>query len=90
MAVLRLGNYVGIIGPGLYFIMPLIDTTPIKVDTRVISTTFKAEKTLTKDNVPVDVDAILFWQVKLPEKAILEVQSYYIPCSLHHKLQCVT
>ncbi len=77
MAVLRLGNYVGIIGPGLYFIMPLVDATPIKVDTRVISTTFKAEKTLTKDNVPVDVDAILFWQVKFPEKAILNVQSYY-------------
>ena len=77
MAVLRLGKYVGVIGPGLYFIIPLIDSTPIKIDTRVISTAFKAEKTLTKDNVPVDVDAILFWQVKVPEKSILNVQSYY-------------
>ena len=77
MAVLRLGRYVGIIGPGLYLIIPLVDTTPIKVDTRVISTSFKAERTLTKDNVPVDVDAILFWQVKNPQSAILNVQSYY-------------
>ncbi len=77
MAVLRLGKYVGIIGPGLYFIVPLINSTPINVDTRVLSTTFKAEKTLTKDNVPVDVDAILFWQVKEPKSAILNVQSYY-------------
>ncbi len=77
MAVLRLGRYVGIIGPGMYFIIPLIDSTPINIDIRVISTTFKAEKTLTKDNVPVDVDAILFWQVRAPHKAILNVQSYY-------------
>jgi regulator of protease activity HflC (stomatin/prohibitin superfamily) len=77
MAVLRLGKYVGVIGPGLYFIIPIIDSTPIRIDIRVISTAFKAEKTLTKDNVPVDVDAILFWQVKLPEKAVLNVQSYY-------------
>lgn len=77
MAVLRLGKYNGIIGPGLYFIIPVIDSTPIRVDTRVISTTFKAEKTLTKDNVPVDVDAILFWQVKDARSAILNVQSYF-------------
>lgn len=77
MAVLRLGRYVGIIGPGFYLIMPIIEYTPITIDIRVISTAFKAEKTLTKDNVPVDVDAILFWQVKDPEKAILNVQSYY-------------
>ena len=54
----------------------LIETTPINVDLRVISTTFTAEKTLTKDNVPVDVDAILFWQVHDPENAILNVQNY--------------
>ncbi|HUC38819.1 MAG TPA: slipin family protein [Candidatus Acidoferrum sp.] len=77
MAVLRLGRYVGIIGPGPYLIIPIIDSTPIKVDLRVISTAFKAEKTLTKDNVPVDVDAILFWQVRNPENAVLNVQSYY-------------
>ncbi len=77
MAVLRFGKYVGLIGPGLYLIIPLIESTPVTIDTRVIGTAFKAEKTLTKDNVPVDVDAILFWQVKDPQRAILNVQSYY-------------
>ena len=77
MAVLRFGRYVGIIGPGIYLIIPLVESTPVSLDIRVISTPFKAEKTLTKDNVPVDVDAILFWQVKNPENAILNVQSYY-------------
>ena len=76
MAVLRLGKYEGIIGPGLYLIMPIFESTPINVDLRVISTSFAAEKTLTKDNVPVDVDAILFWQVHDPENAILNVQNY--------------
>ncbi len=77
MAVFRLGRYVGVIGPGPYLIVPLIDRTPVRLDLRVISTAFKAERTLTKDNVPVDVDAILFWQVRNPESAILNVQSYY-------------
>ncbi len=76
MPVLRMGKYVGIIGPGLYFIVPIFDTTPVRVDLRVLSTVFSAEKTLTKDNVPVDVDAILFWQVKNPERSILAVQNY--------------
>ena len=76
MAVLRFGKYKGIVGPGLRFIMPVLERTPITVDLRVISTTFSAEKTLTKDNVPVDVDAILFWQVYDPEKAVLDVQIY--------------
>ena len=76
MPVLRLGNYVGIIGPGLRLIVPLIESTPITLDTRVLGTPFKAEKTLTKDNVPVDVDAILFWKVVNPEEAVLNVQSY--------------
>ncbi len=76
-AVLRFGRYVGIIGPGFFTIVPIIDTTTQTIDTRVLSTSFRAEKTLTKDNVPVDVDAILFWQVKDVEKTILNVQSYY-------------
>ncbi|MCL5100045.1 MAG: slipin family protein [Candidatus Marsarchaeota archaeon] len=76
MAVLRMGKYVGLIGPGLYAIVPIFDTTPVRVDLRVISTVFSAEKTLTKDNVPVDVDAILFWQARNPEKAVLAVQNY--------------
>ncbi len=77
MPVLRLGNYVGIIGPGFRLITPIIETTPFTLDLRVLSTAFNAEKTLTKDNVPVDVDAILFWQVHDPEKSILNVQDYY-------------
>lgn len=76
-AVLRFGRYVGVIGPGLFLIVPIIDMTTQTIDTRVLSTSFKAEKTLTKDNVPVDVDAILFWQVKNVERTILNVQTYY-------------
>jgi regulator of protease activity HflC (stomatin/prohibitin superfamily) len=76
MAVLRFGKYKGIIGPGFKLIVPIVERTPINVDLRVISITFSAEKTLTKDNVPVDVDAILFWQVVDPEKAVLNVQMY--------------
>lgn len=76
-AVLRFGRYVGIIGPGFFAIIPIVDNTTQTIDTRVLSTSFRAEKTLTKDNVPVDVDAILFWQVKDVEKTILNVQSYY-------------
>ena len=77
MAVLRFGQFRGIIGPGIYSIIPFIETTPVTVDLRVISTTFRAEKTLTMDNVPVDVDAILFWKVVNPEHSVLNVQSYY-------------
>jgi len=76
MAVLRLGKYSGMIGPGIFFIIPIIEYTRFNVDLRVISTPFSAEKTLTKDNVPVDVDAILFWQVRNPEDAVLNVQNY--------------
>ena len=77
MPVLRLGRYKGIIGPGFITILPLVEATPTTIDLRVISTTFSAEQTLTKDNVPVNVDAILFWQVADPEKTVLNVQSYY-------------
>jgi regulator of protease activity HflC (stomatin/prohibitin superfamily) len=77
MPVLRLGRYGGIAGPGLVTIMPIVESTPYSVDTRVISSTISAEQTLTKDNVPVDVEAILFWQVHDAENAVLNVQSYY-------------
>ena len=77
MPVLRLGRYKGIIGPGFVTIFPIVDSTPYTLDLRVISTTFSAEQTLTKDNVPVNVDAILFWQVADAEKTVLNVQSYY-------------
>ncbi len=74
--VLRLGNFHSLRGPGLFFIIPILDTIPYWIDTRVITTSFKAEKTLTKDTVPVDVDAVLFWKVLDPQKAALEVADY--------------
>ncbi|HXA02263.1 MAG TPA: slipin family protein [Cytophagaceae bacterium] len=74
--VLRLGKFHSLNGPGLFFIIPVIDTIPYWIDTRVITTSFKAEKTLTKDTVPVDVDAVLFWRVLDPRKAALEVAGY--------------
>jgi regulator of protease activity HflC (stomatin/prohibitin superfamily) len=74
--VLRNGKYRGLRGPGLFWITPIIDTTPNWVDSRVMVTPFSAEKTLTKDTVPVDVDAVLFWMVWDAEKAALEVADY--------------
>ena len=74
--VLRLGRYVGLRGPGLFWIIPFVDTIPAWVDQRVITTSFAAEETLTSDTVPVNVDAVLFWMVYDPEKAALEVQNY--------------
>jgi len=74
--VLRLGHFESLRGPGLFLIVPIIDTIPYWIDTRVITTSFKAEKTLTKDTVPVDVDAVLFWKVLDPKKAALEVADY--------------
>ena len=74
--VLRLGHFHSLRGPGLFFIIPILDTIPYWIDTRVITTSFKAEKTLTKDTVPVDVDAVLFWKVMDPKKAALEVADY--------------
>jgi regulator of protease activity HflC (stomatin/prohibitin superfamily) len=74
--VLRLGRFRGLRGPGLFFIIPVIDTIAYWIDTRVITSSFKAEKTLTKDTVPVDVDAVLFWKVIDPQKAALAVADY--------------
>jgi regulator of protease activity HflC (stomatin/prohibitin superfamily) len=74
--VLRLGHFQSLRGPGLFFIIPVLDTIPYWIDTRVITTSFKAEKTLTKDTVPVDVDAVLFWKVFDPQKAALEIADY--------------
>lgn len=74
--VLRLGHFRSLRGPGLFLIIPILDTIPYWIDTRVITTSFKAEKTLTKDTVPVDVDAVLFWKVLDPKKAALEVADY--------------
>jgi regulator of protease activity HflC (stomatin/prohibitin superfamily) len=79
--VLRLGKYVGLRGPGLFWIVPLVDTVAAWIDQRVITTNFKAEETLTLDTVPVNVDAVLFWMVYDPEKAALEVQDYAVAVS---------
>ncbi|MGO8740491.1 slipin family protein, partial [Rhodoblastus sp.] len=76
VVVLRLGRFRSLEGPGLFFIIPIIETAPYWIDTRVITTSFKAEKTLTKDTVPVDVDAVLFWRVIDPKKAALDVADY--------------
>lgn len=74
--VLRLGRFRALRGPGLFLIIPVIDTIAYWIDTRVITSSFKAEKTLTRDTVPVDVDAVLFWRVIDPEKAALAVADY--------------
>lgn len=74
--VLRLGRYKKMCGPGVFFVVPIIDSISHWIDTRVITSTFRAEQTLTRDNVPVDVDAVLFWKVVDPEKAALEVSDY--------------
>ena len=74
--VLRLGRFDSLRGPGLFFIIPIIDTVAYWIDGRVITTSFTAEKTLTKDTVPVDVDAVLFWKVLDAKKAALEIADY--------------
>ena len=74
--VLRLGRFQALRGPGLFFIIPIVDVIPYWIDIRVITSSFKAEKTLTKDTVPVDVDAVLFWKVVDVQKAALDVEDY--------------
>jgi len=74
--ILRLGRFRALRGPGFFLIIPIIDAIPYWIDTRVITTGFKAEKTLTKDTVPVDVDAVLFWKVVDPKRAALDVADY--------------
>src|SRR3954464_1289779 len=74
--ILRLGNYTGLRGPGLFWIIPGFDQVSSWIDQRTITTSFAAEETLTSDTVPVNVDAVLFWMVYDPEKAALEVQEY--------------
>jgi regulator of protease activity HflC (stomatin/prohibitin superfamily) len=74
--VLKLGRFVGLRGPGLFWIVPFIDRVTSRIDQRTITTTFAAEQTLTSDTVPVNVDAVLFWMVHDAQKAALEVQDY--------------
>ena len=75
--VLRLGRFVGLRGPGLFWVMPFVESVNSWVDQRVITTGFAAEQSLTADTVPVNVDAVLFWLVHDPQKAALEVQDYF-------------
>ena len=74
--ILRLGRFHKLAGPGLFWLLPFVDTLANWIDHRVMVTPFSAEKTLTKDTVPVDVDAVLFWVVWDAEKAALEVADY--------------
>jgi regulator of protease activity HflC (stomatin/prohibitin superfamily) len=76
VALLRLGNYVGLRGPGVFIIVPVLETLSPYIDQRVRVTSVTAESTLSRDTVPVDVDAIIFWLVWNAEKAILEVENY--------------
>jgi regulator of protease activity HflC (stomatin/prohibitin superfamily) len=74
--VLRLGRFVGLRGPGVFWVVPFIDEVASWVDQRTVTTSFAAEQTLTSDTVPVNVDAVLFWMVHDVERAALEVQDY--------------
>jgi regulator of protease activity HflC (stomatin/prohibitin superfamily) len=76
VAVLRLGRYVGLRGPGLCHIVPIVETLSPYVDQRVRVASVSAESTLTRDTVPVNVDAIVFWMVWNAEKSILEVEDF--------------
>ena len=76
VALLRVGHYVGLRGPGIFFIVPVLETLSPYIDQRVRVTSVTAESTLSRDTVPVDVDAIIFWLVWNAEKAILEVENY--------------
>jgi regulator of protease activity HflC (stomatin/prohibitin superfamily) len=77
MPVLRLGRYVGLKGPGLVYLIPLIDRAPLKISTRLDTIQFRTESTLTKDNVPVNVDSVLYMKPVDLEKAVLQVENYY-------------
>ena len=74
--VLRLGKFHGLRGPGMFWVVPILDSVSSWIDQRVMVTPFSAEKTLTRDTVPVNVDAVLFWVVWDAEKAALEVEDY--------------
>jgi len=78
VVVLRLGKFHRLKGPGLFFIIPIVETIAKTVDMRIRSTDFSSESTLTKDTVPVNVDAICFWMVWDAKKAVLEVQDFYL------------
>jgi regulator of protease activity HflC (stomatin/prohibitin superfamily) len=74
--VLRLGKLQAIRGPGMFLVIPFIDAVPVWLDQRIQTTEFNAEQALSKDTVPVDVDAVVFWQIHDPERAALEITDY--------------
>jgi len=74
--ILRLGKFRKVHGPGIFFIVPIIDRIAKEIDTRIRATDFSAEKTLTKDTVPVHVDALAFWMIWDAQKAVLEVENF--------------
>ncbi|HEX5504603.1 MAG TPA: slipin family protein [Thermomicrobiales bacterium] len=74
--VLRLGRFAGVRGPGVFLLIPWIERTPYTIDMRTVTSSFTAEQTLTRDNVPVNVDTIVFWRVIDPARAVLAVASY--------------
>jgi regulator of protease activity HflC (stomatin/prohibitin superfamily) len=76
VAVLRLGRFTGLKGPGIFYIIPFIDRIPGLISTRIQTTPFRTEQTLTKDNVPVNVDAVMYFQPVDVEKVILNVERY--------------
>ena len=77
MPVLRLGRYTGLRGPGIIYLIPLIDRAPIRISTRLDTIQFRTESTLTKDNVPVNVDSVLYMKPVDLEKAVLQVENYF-------------
>jgi regulator of protease activity HflC (stomatin/prohibitin superfamily) len=89
VAILRFGHYKGLRGPGVFLIVPIVDTLSRYVDQRIRLATVNAESTLTRDTVPVDVDAIVFWLVWNAEKSILEVEDFVqaITLSAHTALR---
>ncbi len=77
MPVLRLGRYVGLRGPGITYLVPLVDRGPLRISTRLDTIQFRTESTLTKDNVPVNVDSVLYMRPVDIEKAVLSVESFF-------------
>ncbi len=74
--VLRLGRFAGVRGPGVFLLLPYIERTPYTIDMRVVTSNFTAEQTLTRDNVPVSVDTVVFWRVFEPSRAVLAITNY--------------
>jgi regulator of protease activity HflC (stomatin/prohibitin superfamily) len=74
--VLRLGRFTGVRGPGIFFLVPYLEQTPFTIDTRVVTSPFQAEQTLTKDGASVTVDAIMYWRVVEAGRAAIQVANY--------------